>query len=50
MKGPVMGEAAAILRQVLASIAADEIEATEQQRAYLEGSADALERVSVSSY
>jgi hypothetical protein len=33
---------AAVLRQVLESIDADEIDATEQQRDYLAGAADAL--------
>jgi hypothetical protein len=45
-----MDEVAAILRQVLESIDAGDLDASEQQRDYLAGSADALERVSVPSY
>jgi hypothetical protein len=48
---------AAVLRRLLASIDADEIEATAQQRDYLAGAADSLDpsaaqktAVSISSY
>jgi hypothetical protein len=45
-----LAEVAAILRRVLDEVDAGELDADDVERAYLAGSADAFERVSVPSY